>query len=460
MEKAYKRGIIGTFCVILMSLCCLAFGSCMESEDVEASPQCGIVSFSVGDIKSYVTTKKYDNKGNARDTIISKTISGKGIYFNIDQVNGIIFNVDSLPKWTNLTRVVPSFTAYGNAFVKLKENGTDLYYILTSGQDSLDFSNPVEIMSLASDGKSTKKYTVKINKHLSDIDTLVWNSANANLEALNIKRTYVANDKMFIFANDNNGIPVVSYTSKESGQYGTLWSAPTALTGAEGVIDANSIVLFNGAFYTTDSEGYIYKSTPGGFATDWTKVSSQKVMRILAADNQYLYAFDGNDIIGSKNMTDWTKQGSADIDMLPETCINYTSRPSKTNQFMSVVTMSGINNMNHRVNWFKMTSEEDSANEPWAFIQTTNDNAFAMPRFSNLSVTYYNNALCAIGMKDGEYDYIYRSEDNGITWHAIKEMYLLPEDLSANDGAATLIAVDDDLWIIQENGKVWLGSVR
>ena len=155
--------------VLMMTV--LACASCIKDDDTTTSPECAIVSFSVGSIKSYVTTKKYDSEGNATDTIVQRTYSGSDIYFNIDQVNGRIYNVDSLPVWIDLSRVVPSYTCYGSLFGKVVE-GDELFYHLTSGKDFIDFSKPVELVCVSTDGLSSKYYTVDIRKHVSATDTL------------------------------------------------------------------------------------------------------------------------------------------------------------------------------------------------------------------------------------------------------------------------------------------------
>ena len=101
-----------------------------------------------------------------------------------------------------------------------------------------------------------------------------------------------------------------------------------------------------------------------------------------------------------------------------------------------------------------------NTNQPWAYIQVTPDNPFGLPRLHHLSVTRYNKALYAIGAENGAYKYLYRSDDNGIAWHPQTEKYPMPADLDADKGAASIVAVDKQLWIIQENGTIWQGSIQ
>lgn len=83
-----------------------------------------------------------------------------------------------------------------------------------------------------------------------------------------------------------------------------------------------------------------------------------------------------------------------------------------------------------------------------------------MPHFDHPSVTCYDGALYAIGEEEGAYSELYRSDDNGITWHPQSKKYPMPTDLKPANGVASIVAVDNNLWIIQENGKVWQGSIQ
>ena len=75
-------------------------------------------------------------------------------------------------------------------------------------------------------------------------------------------------------------------------------------------------------------------------------------------------------------------------------------------------------------------------------------------------MTRYDGALFAIGTTEGKYEYLYRSDDCGITWYPQTQLYPLPEELDATNGIASIVAVNNQLWIIQENGNVWEGSIQ
>ena len=76
--------------MLMLVVAMFALVSCMDEEEVETSPECAIISFSVGKITSHVITQQYDSDGNVKDVVSTRTIMGNEIHFNIDQVNGRI----------------------------------------------------------------------------------------------------------------------------------------------------------------------------------------------------------------------------------------------------------------------------------------------------------------------------------------------------------------------------------
>ena len=427
--------------------------ACMSDNDVTTTPECAIVNFSVGSITSPYVDKKYDSSGNATDTIVSRTIAGSEIFFNIDQVNGRIYNVDSLPNWVSLKAVVPSFRSYGNVYMLVDEEN-DLYYTLTSGADSIDFSKKVRLMCVSTDKTSSRFYDVEINKHATNTDTLEWRSVNTDFAVTGKSKALYADGKVFVFAQNEEGEGVVSWAESSNA---TAWSIPVEVP-----VDGLSVVLYGDYFYGLGTDGLLYRSAPEELATTWEKASNQKMERLLAADEFRLYAYDGSVIIGSSDLSTWNVEGASDLDMLPEEPIFSASYATSTNSDIQVVVMSGLSNNNtqHAVTWYKASSADNAVNQPWAYIQVTDDNPYGLHHLDALSTTYYKKALFAIGVEQDKYKDLYRSDDNGITWHPQTEMYPVPNGLDPANGVANIVAVDTKLWIIQENGTVWQGSMQ
>lgn len=430
----------------------LTLGSCLSSNEVETTPECGITSFSVGDIVSGVKVYKHDGS----DTIINRTIKGSDVRFNIDQINGIISSVDSLPNWADLSRVVPSFTTYGTVFAKLDS----LYYPLKTGADSISFEKPVKMIAAATDGVSIKEYTVYINRSKNDIDTLVWNSKSTNCTASADCRTVVMNDRVYAFYENAEG--KVQVTNSAVSSELTSWTEPVSV---QAPITCSSVTAFAGELYALGTDGCIYKAEKQNRPEEWLKVSEKTFERLLAADNYYLYALDGEEIVGSSDMQNWISSGKADINMLPTECIQSFSYKSKTNANIQICMMTGITEKNAKngVSWYKVTSKDEDINQNWMYVQVTNDNKYGLPRFKNMSTTMYGGCLYAIGISSlaegDKYQSLYCSKDNGITWKTVEEKYPLPADLDAKNGAASIISAGGKFYIIQKGGKIWCGTI-
>ena len=451
MKNLDKKHTFKSMTVLMIIVFTLA--SCMGSDNIETTPECAITGFSVSSITSDVKTKKYDQYGHASDTLVSRTIYGSQIFFNIDQLNGHIYTVDSLPNWVDLSKVIANVNAQGNVYYKLQEND-ELYYPLNSGSTIIDFNKTVELLCESTDRLSKRIYKVDIYKHVGNTDTLEWEAITSDLTITGASKAFHIDGKVFVFAQNDHHQPVVTIAAADDA---SQWSTPTTIP-----VDNSSIVLFNHNFYGLGDDGYIYRSNPAQQATTWTKASNQSVERLLAADAYYLYAYDGTSIIGSSDLNTWTVDKAVDLDMLPETSINAITYPSGTNSNLQMVVMTGISSQNSKngVTWCKSSTLDTSTNLPWAYIQVTPDNTYGMPHFDYPSVTYYNEALYAIGVENDAYAELYRSDDNGITWHPQSEKYPTPKDLKPANGAASIVAVGKDLWIIQENGKVWQGSIQ
>lgn len=452
MKTAYTKIIFRCLMASFVILMSQALESCMKDEEVITSPECAITSFSVGSITSQVTIKKYDANGNATDTVVSRTIGGSEIFFNIDHLNGKITSVDALPKWANLEKVVPSFGSTGNVLAKI---GTDsLYYMISSGSDSINFTKPVEFICVAYNGASTKKYTVEIRKSESDLTIMEWTKSASRVDLKGMSKIfYTDTNDMFVFSKNAEGKNIVNCTSTVLGTTETK-----SFEMPKSDLDCNSVLMFNNKFYALDSEGHIYCASPSEADKAWNLASDKTIERLLCIDNLRLYAYDGTAIVGTSDMNTWNEYGKADLDMLPESSINTAIYRTRINSSISDVVMIGhtSKNANNCVAWYKQSSKEVMNDQNWAYIQITPDNAFGLPKLENLSMARSKGALYAIGTINDSYECFYRSNDNGITWHKLDlEKYTLPKELNAENGKAILMGSDDKLWIYQEDGTVW-----
>ena len=438
---------------LLLSLAVMATlaTSCMKDDDeIQSSPECVITKFTVGDIDTEVSIKLASGK----DTIVTRTIGGSSVAFNIDQINNKIYSVDSLPSWVDISGVIPTVNSTG--YVYIKEGDETDFHQFASGTDSVDFTKPVKFLIIATDGVSTKEYTAQIFKKDSEADSLAWKAVEgADLQLEGAHRTLTLADRIYVFG-ESEGQAIVTSSSFLS--EGASWRKPAQLTCEQGSVDWTSVVAYNGYLYALNTEGHICRSTNDERGETWSVVSDRVFARLLGTDELYLYACDESGIWGSADLQNWAECGSSDLDMLPETNIATVSYVSKTNPAMRNAVMCGLTSANsdNAVVWYKVSSANESINQKWNYVQVAADNVYACPKLDNLSIICHNAEMYAIG---GNNAGIYVSADNGISWHLQTKKKLLPAEVTGQSTPASMVAGNGYLWLIQSGGKVWRGKI-
>jgi len=454
--------------VISFAFACLALmlvSSCIKDDEEVHTPTCVITSMSVNDITSYMTTKASDGT----DSIYSRTISGKFIKFNIDQVNGRIYSIDSLPSWTNLKRVVASFSYTGTLYAKWAGDGN--YYPISNGKDSLDLSTPLDLLVVASDGVSSRHYTAVIYRYTANADSMLWaDPVTLNIEPTSDPKLVAAGSALYIFA-EQNGNPIVT-----QGTIGSPVSTVyTALQTTATHLDFEHLQYFGekynamdwsyqlgplpDRFYALDTDGTIYASADG---TTWNVASAQKVQRLLAADRYYLYAFDGTQILATTDLNTWATNGMRYMNLLPDQYISSVAYNTRTNDKLQVDIMAGVSSQqaDHAVVWYKVAAEEQASNQQWDCITYDAANPYTLPALTNLTIFHYNDVLYALG---GDNQRFYKSEDNGITWKEVTEYQFPPSTLIANRPVSVAVC-DGYVVMIQRNDEgsvtMWKGKIN
>lgn len=438
------------FSTIILTLSVLLTSCLGDDNETKTTPTCMIAGFSVTDITSPYSTKTAAGK----DTTYNRTISGSTILFNINQLNGKIQSVDSLPNWVNISKVVPNITYSGIAYVRVGGETAEYRYF-RNGNDSIDFTKQVDFRITSTDGKYNRYYSVKMLKSILDADSLYWSNIKSNLTLNGNHRTLSLNDKIYVFA-DNAGNTTLTTTIAKNKELN--WTTPANLSTA---INYKSVTLFNGSFYGLDSDGLVYNSNDG---INWTKTSETTIERLLGADPFRLYAYDGSSLLSTTDGAEWDVETAANLDMMPQMPVSSTYYATKTNATLYNVVMMGNNTLaTYTPVWFKISSSEE-ANQKWNYINISDDNGYPMPLLNDVKMVRFKDMLIAIGGKsmDGTiaaYSKLYVSHDNGITWHVPEKDMAMVEEWKGTTLPITMVECNDCLWVIQSGGKIWLGEM-
>ena len=245
---------------------------------------------------SIVAVKNFYLQRN--DSVMEKLDS---VFFSIDLKTGVIFNADSLPKGTDVSRLIPSIT-FANTmskaeltFVKdFKETITVDY--LTNSTDSVDFSQPVKLDVTAQDGLASFSYTIKVNVHAQEPDSLMWTYlSKTDFPSMHdspvAQKTIIRDNISYSLIEEYNGDYTLSVC--DDLMKGEWMKTPLQLS-FKPVIE--NFTATPEAFWILDSEGKLQTSTDG---VTWNFTGQEDWVSILGG-----YA---NSILGVKSENETLK---------------------------------------------------------------------------------------------------------------------------------------------------------
>lgn len=151
--------VLSAFLTVILGL-----GSCNSKEGddpyYEASSTVAVNSFSL----------------RANEKVLSNLDS---VFFSIDLNHGVIFNADSLPKGTDVTKLpvnisYPTTVKAATITMTGGEVRTGTVNYMTNSTDSIDFSGSVILTLEAENGVDKRDYILKVNVHEMEPDRMRW----------------------------------------------------------------------------------------------------------------------------------------------------------------------------------------------------------------------------------------------------------------------------------------------
>ena len=442
-----KLKVLNIIFSLFLAVCTIT--SCMDlsGEEYEYSSNASITGFAITD--SIVTVIGTD----------TTTVLGVYYPFIINQNEGRIYNADSLPVNTDISKVVVNITA-------------DTYYIyvvaaqdsLWESTDTLDFRRPIEFKVLAETGVFGRTYKAQINVHQQDPDSLVWRKMTSEFASnIQAQKAVCTNSHIYIFAEQESQIAMTSSKTSD----GKNWTQ-LATINIPVKADYTSVMTWNNTLYIL-ADNQLYTSVNG---LDWTKVDTEQTFSKLLANsenNNKLIGIDTeNHYISSKDRIVWEQ-----YDLLPvEFPIgNYTfaNYPLGTNPNIDRIVLLGKNEASTdttTIVWSQLGSENE-----WTPLTYDNNN-HGCPKLENATIIRYNNKLYTFG-GSGEYNgnispfnNFFESRDNGISWRTVTKKVMFPKEFThlyneANGNYSCVIDNKQYIWIIwSQTGEVWRGKIN
>lgn len=217
----------------------------------------------------------------------------QNVFFSIDLENGRIFNADSLPYGTQLTKIVPKISAPSTASeVSLKYYDTktmrdSTVNYLENSTDTIDFSrSPVLLTVKSQSGLVTKEYQISVNVHKVKADSLAWYSMRhaplpTSFTQLESQCTAMLGQRFFCLSSDGKSCSL-SVTSDPLDPHWDTISIDLPFSP-----DVESLRATTDALFILSDEGYLYSSSDG---SEWNSTGVKWVNIYGNYDDQIIGA--------------------------------------------------------------------------------------------------------------------------------------------------------------------------
>lgn len=444
--------LIGKFFILAaLTGCIISFTSCLSNETTsttERDGNCAVTSVTLGNLPRTIYTKT----ATGNDTAYTAVVAGSAYPMYIDQLKQEIYNPDSLPINTNVSKIV---------FSAISADG-DLYYHTASGQetlytstDTLDFSKPVYFTCRSSDGEQSRTYLVKVNVHQSQSEAFSWTTAATANEAFNgvtAQRMFIMGQELVVVAV-KDGLPTVMRASTTDA---SVWN--TANIAGLSQIAPEEVVMFDGKLYYADN--FALKCSANG--TEWSAIdTNQPVERIVGVGKNEVFAIANGQIYSSTDLIQWQiEETNDDIAQLPAQNVVSTWADMTFNSNFYYTMIGGADKNGHSVIWKKITDIKGVNTEAWTLYPQTEETKHAFPQTQQTILLNYDAKQIAFGLANGQLSPFYISTDAGRSWIEQTGSYNLPQGIEATSFSAALDA-DNHIWLATApEGKVICGRLN
>lgn len=259
--------------------------SCADSE----------YDFYIAPVSSSVAVKTFSLSED--DSVLANLDS---VFFSIDLDKRLIYNADSLPKGTDVTKLVAkiTFPIVYSANIQVKDGKVMKDSIINYGtnpNDTIDFSGKVTLELVSEDKLSTAVYAIKVNVHKMDPDSLYWNKlARRDLPYISTpleQKTIEFKNNVKCLVKEPNKY-VISTVDNPSTSKWTIEKMNLTFTP-----NVNSFNATDDAMFLLSDNGDLYTSQNG---LDWTACNAKMysliggyenmLVGVVYKDNKYYHA--------------------------------------------------------------------------------------------------------------------------------------------------------------------------
>ncbi|WP_287210975.1 DUF6242 domain-containing protein [Muribaculum sp.] len=238
----------------------------------------------------------YDTNSNTAITSFSikankKILTGlDSVFFTIDLNKFSIFNADSLPKGTDVSKLLVNIGNSGSSKIVIKytdyktQEKKELEYSSSNNTDSINFLDEVTVTVTSLNELQTKTYDIKVNVHKTEPDSLCWGSVQyAPLPSggtPTAQGTAMMNEKLYCFTTDAGGNVYMATT--DTPDKTESWAVQQLSMPFKPVLE--TLEATNSELYMLADDGTLYSSAD---AVSWQS-TGQKWESTLGAINSTL----------------------------------------------------------------------------------------------------------------------------------------------------------------------------
>jgi len=435
--------------------------SCWKDDDeVVLDNYCYISSVTLGTIKRALHTT--DSLGN--DSIYYTTFTASSYKMTIDQKNLLIENRDSVLYGAMASQVLTTITYEGATLHWRPADEPDTEWTLYNSSDSLDLSKPLHLLVYANDAQSYRQYTMKLNIHQQEGDSLYWSHVDEEATAfadMSEMSAVVNNGSLIVLGKTSAGIQAALRSG--IGQTGT-WDLKN--TNLPETTNVNTLRQNFDKLYVSSSEGAVFTSED---AISWEQVGQTTPnLSLVAVSDEYYYALIDGMLYSSTDAIDWTTESlDSSPEFLPDNLIySRVYDQENGNHRILICGNRDVETDTTAVVWSKVWYDDmKEGGTEWTYYNQAIENPYGCPRLQYLTIIPYDDRMIAIGgapVNEGAHkamDHLYFSNDHGLTWKADSKLHL-PYELLGVSGPLTATVDDNNfIWLIA-NQQVWRGRLN
>jgi hypothetical protein len=394
----------------------------------------------------------YGNAQIASFSLSNDSIAGlSDVEFTIDQMNGKIYNRDSMPYGTVIDEKVicsMSFISSIVGILMVTQATNDTVY-WSSEEDSIDFSSPVMITIYAYDGVSTKTYEAKINIHQVDPDSMVWGFYSGLIpeKAFEEMKVIPYDNSYYMYATEQDNCRLYKTEKADLVDWTEIM-----LSGFPAKAVLSQIAEYGGDVYVFDTDGMLYRSVDG---QTWSQIE----------DAPYIKALLGFIPEGSIGREPVLSAISKVDETLRFVVVNKEMEWLMGNEVPDFFPLSGFGMFRHEVMYYpyltissgrdgndKLSDMTWSTMDGLSWISLTNEQ-MTFPGREGAAFFYYNDLFYIAGGMDESgkaLNDVYYSKDKGVTWWQ-DTIHVMPGDYTARGFSS--VDVDEDNFVLLFGGK-------